>query len=106
MALNSSEEISRCGSFATATASLLLVSSHMKGVFQSPRSKIECVGADVYSCDGENLVVGRLETGGSCLIQGQCPSKCGVRRIESDSGIGILWRFGSVYETYSGSVKK
>lgn len=62
----------------------------MESVYSSPGSKIECVGADFYSCDGENLVVRRLETSGSCLIQSQCLSECGIRRIECDCGIGIL----------------
>ena len=40
--------------------------------------------------NGENLVVGRLETSRSCLIQGQGLSKSGVRGIQRDAGIGIF----------------
>lgn len=66
-----------------------------------PRSKVECMGTDVYSCYGENLVVGCLEASRSCLIQGQRLSKRGVRRIQRDCGVGVLWRLGSAFETHS-----
>lgn len=82
----------------------LSVLSHMQSLSLSTRSNVECVSTDVDGCNGKNLVVGRLETGGSCLIQGQCLGKSGVRRIQRDCGIGVLCKFGSAYETYSSPV--
>lgn len=68
--------------------------SHLR----SDNLQVVGVSLDVDSLNGEDLVVLRLETGGSDLVGAQSASKSGVRLIQDHGRINVLCTISSAFE--------